>query len=75
MIEAANEMEFREGLKLEVQSLRSQVARLKSEKEDLLREMSHLQAMSDIQAKVAAQDATIKHLMDSLNLKKGDDNA
>jgi hypothetical protein len=75
MAEAASDMEFREGLKVEVQNLRSQVSSLKSDKEDLIREMAHLQAMSEIQAKVAAQDATIKHLLDSLNLKKGDDNA
>lgn len=75
MAEAANDMEFREGLKVEVRDLRSQVARLKSDKEDLVRQMSHLQAMSEIQAKVASQEATIKHLQEVMQIKRGDDDA
>ena len=75
MAEAANDTEFREGLKVEVRDLKAQVFRLQAEKEDLKREMAHLQMMSEIQAKVAAQDATIKHLQDVLQIKKGDDDA
>lgn len=70
MAEAANDIEFREGLKVEVRDLKAQVLRLQAEKEDLKREMSHLQMMSEVQARVAAQDVTIKHLQDALAVKK-----
>jgi peptidoglycan hydrolase CwlO-like protein len=75
MVEAQNDTEFREGLKVEVRDLKAQVLRLQAEKEDLKREMTHLQAMADVQAKVAAQEATIKHLQDVMQIKRGDDDA
>lgn len=58
--EAQERNEFRETLKIQVDRLADQVNTLFSEKEALLREVAELQA------KVAAQDATIKHLEEAL---------
>lgn len=59
----ADKNEFRETLKIQVDRLADQVNQLFSEKEQLLREMA------DLQARVAAQDATIKHLEERLRNK------
>lgn len=61
--DAADKNEFRETLKIQVDRLADQVNQLFSEKEQLLREMAELQA------KVAAQDVTIKHLEERLRNK------
>lgn len=61
--DTADKNEFRETLKIQVDRLADQVNQLFSEKEQLLREMAELQA------KVAAQDVTIKHLEERLRNK------
>ena len=60
LADAADKTEFRETLKIQVDRLADQVNTLVKEKEELLREMAQLQA------KVAAQDATIQHLQEAL---------
>lgn len=60
LADAADKTEFRETLKIQVDRLADQVNTLVKEKEELLREMAQLQA------KVAAQDATIRHLEEAL---------
>lgn len=60
LADAADKTEFRETLKIQVDRLAGQVNILVKEKEELLREMAQLQA------KVAAQDATIRHLEETL---------
>jgi len=63
LADAANETEFRETLKIQVDRLAAQVNCLIAEKETLLREMAQLQA------KVAAQEVTISHLQEMLRNK------
>lgn len=60
LADAADKTEFRETLKVQVDRLADQVNTLVKEKEELLREMAQLQAI------VAAQDATIQHLQEAL---------
>lgn len=63
LAEAEDKSEFRETLKVQVDRLALQVNSLVAEKETLLREMAQLQA------KVAAQEVTIKHLEEMLRNK------
>ena len=75
LAQAADSTEFREGLKFEVKRLREKVKQLESDKHALEREMAQLEAVADIQIKLAAQDVTIRHLENELLQKKGETNA